>query len=334
MTDSVCRNDQRDCSSPELANGGLAFSELPLRDELRACRAIAKRCAFVLGPARSGTTILAQIINGSDSAFLTTEGNYFSAGALPDFREWYNEQHRTFENQKAKVSYAPKFGDQDEHQWWQWLVRAAEHFETVGDKMAFSDAHMGSLDVKEFMEFFEARFFRSKFIFIFRNPLQCVLSAIGLWNRVPAEAVAGWCEFVKLWADFIRVFPSTMTVLLEQLDSARVAEVGDFLALDLSEGARLLDSREQRQHKPEDYGCGDFVNRVAPLLQMIYSEIEDSLAMARVFLQADQKRVRLDQGPRVLADCRSEIAVVTTPVGRAWNLAQQLISELGDESRP
>ncbi len=334
MTDTVCGNDQRDRSSPEPAQGGLTLSETPLRDELRACRAIASRCAFVVGPARSGTTILAQIINGSDSAFLTTEANYFSAAAHADFREWYNEKHRTFENQKSKVSYAPKFGDQDERQWWQWLVRAADHFETVGDKMAFSDAHMGSLNVKEFTEFFEERFFRSKYVFIFRNPLQCVLSAIGLWNRVPAEAVAGWCEFVKLWADFIRVFPSTMTVLLEQLDSGRVDEIGDFLSLDLREGARLLDSREQRRHKPEDYQCGEFVNRVAPLLQMIFSEIEDSLAMDRVFLQADQKRVPLDKGRRLLADCRSEIAVVTTPVGRAWNLAERLISELGEESRP
>ena len=138
-----------------------------------------------------------------------------------------------FENQRSKVWYTPKFDDQGEGQWWQWLVRASEHFETVGDKMAFSDEQLRSLNVDEFMEFFEARFFRSKYIFIFRNPLQCVLSAIGLWNRAPAAAVAGWCEFVKLWADFIRIFPSTMTVLLEQLDSDRVGEIGEFLSLDL-----------------------------------------------------------------------------------------------------
>ena len=40
---------------------------------------------------------------------------------------------------------------------------------------------------------------------------------------------------MKLWADCIRVFPSTMTVLLEELGASKVAEIGDFLGLDLSE---------------------------------------------------------------------------------------------------
>ena len=66
---------------------------------------------------------------------------------------------------------------------------------------------------------------------------------------------------------------------------------------------------------------------------MIFGEIKESLTMRRVFLQSDQKRVRLDQGGHLLGRGRPEIEVVTTPVGRAWNLAHQLISELKVESR-
>jgi hypothetical protein len=66
---------------------------------------------------------------------------------------------------------------------------------------------------------------------------------------------------------------------------------------------------------------------------MIFSEIKESVTMERVFLQADQKRVDAEQEGRLLGRSRPEIAVVTTPVGRAWNLAHQLIGELQAEGQ-
>jgi hypothetical protein len=119
-----------------------------------------------------------------------------------------------------------------------------------------------------------------------------------------------------------------MTLLLEDLGTDKVAEIGDFLGLDLTESARLLDPREQRRHELETSRCDVFACRVAPVLRMIFGEIKESLSMPRVFLQADQKRVRLDQRETLLSRTRPEIALVTTPVGRAWNLAHQLIGEL------
>jgi Sulfotransferase family len=307
-------------------NGHLKQGDLPLIDELSSCRSIANRCAFVVGPARSGTTILAQIINANDKAFLTTEAHYFQAEKHANFRTWYNEQHRGFGNQISKVSYAPNFGLGGEQEWWKWLARAAEHFDIVGDKLAFSDFHHQSLSLPDFMSFYEARFFRSKYVFIFRDPIQSVLSSTGLWKGDPVEVALAWAQSVKLWADFIRIFPLTMTVLL--------GEIGDFLGLDLSESARLVDSREQRRHELEASRRDDFAGRVAPVLRMIFGEIQESLTMERVLLQADQKRVRLDEPGSLLGYTRPEIAFVTTPLGRAWNLAHRLISELRGAPSP
>jgi hypothetical protein len=179
------------------------------------------------------------------------------------------------------------------------------------------------------MSFFEARFYKAKYIFIFRDPVQTILSGAALlWFKDPLGPIMAWASAVKLWANFIRVFPRTMTVLHSDLDEPKVIEIGNFLNLDLSEAARLLDRREQRVHKPEDVEWGTFAGRIAPLLQMIYSEIKGAVAMERVLLQSDQKRLRTGDGgqsPRVAC---SEIAVVSTPVGRAWNLADQLVNDL------
>jgi hypothetical protein len=327
-----------DIDSPSNGNGTatsltrIVINEQPeerlLLEEIKTCRSIASRCAFVLGPARSGTTILAQIINANDRALLTTEANFYQAGSQPVFRDWYNHQHKSFKNQISKVSYAPNFTYPGEHQWWKWLARAGDFFDVVGDKMAFIDHHMGSSDSSDFMSFFESRFFDSRYLFIFRDPVQTILSSAVLWNKDPLPLIRSWASIVKLWADFIRIFPFTMTILHGELNESKIAEIGAFLGLDLRESSQLLNAREQRQHLPGDIERGAFATKLAPLLQMIYSEIKDSLEMERVFLQADQKRGGLDGMPWALGRRNPDIAVVSTSVGQAWNLADRLVNDL------
>jgi hypothetical protein len=116
--------------------------------------------------------------------------------------------------------------------------------------------------------------------------------------------------------------------LHSELDESKIAEIGSFLCLDLSESARLLDDRERRVHKPEDFDLGGFAGRVTPLLQMIFHEIKATVEMERVMLQSDQKRGRLDVGQLQSPLASPEIALVSTPVGRAWNLANQLVADL------
>lgn len=298
--------------------------------EIKTCRSIASRCAFILGPAHSGTTILAQIINANDRALLTTEANFYQASSHPVFRDWYNHQHKSFKNQISKVSYAPDFTYPGENEWWKWLWCAADFFDVVGDKMAFIDHHVLFSDSNDFMSFFESRFFQSRYIFIFRDPVQTVLSSAVLWNKDPLPLIRSWASFVKFWADFIRVFPFTMTILHDGLNELKINEVGEFVGLDLSESTRLLDAHKQRQHQPADIERGAVATKVAPLLQMIYSEIRESLEMERVFLQADQKRGPLDGIPLVPGMRTADIAVASTPVGRAWNLADRLLNDLQD----
>jgi hypothetical protein len=304
----------------------MSMSKLPADEELETCCAIADRCAFVIGPARSGTTILAQVINASERAFMTTEAFFHRAGGHPAFRDWYNAQHRMFGNQVCKSTYAPDFGAPGEVSWWGWLSGAAEHFDLVGDKLAFSHLNLDELDHHRIQGFYESRFFQSRYVFAFRDPVQSLLGCAALGFTEAPSLIRGWGTIVKLWADMTRVFPSTMTVLLEDLDAAKVAEIGAFLGLDLTESVRLLDPREQRRHRAQDVAWGEAVARISPLLNMIYGEIKDTVRMHRVLLQADQKRDRPDGSRRVPGSSSSEVAVVSTPVGRAWNLADQLVN--------
>jgi hypothetical protein len=298
----------------------------PAAREFEACRAIADRCAFVIGPARSGTTILAQLINANERAFMTTEACFYRGDDRRAFRDRYNEQHRTFGNQVCKSTYAPDFAGPGEDSWWEWLARAAGYFDLVGDKLAFTNRHFDEIDHGRIQDFYEKRFFTSRYIFVFRNPIQSLLGCSALGITDPPSLIRGWGTIVKLWADMIRVFPSTMTILLEELDAAKVAEMGAFLGIDLAGSVRLLDPREQRRHRPQDVAWGETVARVSPLLRMIYGEIKDTLRMERVLLQADQKCEQLAGFPQSPRGRSLNVALVSTPVGRAWNLADLLVS--------
>ena len=280
----------------------------------------------MIGPARSGTTILAQLINASDRAFMTTEAFFHREGGPRAFRDRYNGQHLEYGNQVCKSSYAPNFAPGNRDAWWQWLTGAAGHYDLVGDKLAFTYHHFEETPPERTRDFYENRFFRSKYLFVFRDPVQALLGCSVLGMTDGLSLVRGWATMVKLWADMIRIFPSTMTVLLEDLNAAKVGEIGDFLGLDLAGSARLLDPREQRRHRSRDISWGEAVVRVGPLLQMIYGEMKDAIRMDRVMLQADQKREPMARPGDGRPNPTLNVAMVSTPLGRAWNLADQLLT--------
>ena len=165
-------------------NGELLPGDLTLLDELCTCRAIADRCAFVVGPARSGTTILrrsSMAMTGLSSRLKRT----FRGPEAPGFSYVVQREAPWFRKPGIESLLWPNFGHRGELEWWKWLARAAEHFDLVGDKLAFANDQHLSLSFTELMAFFETRFFRSKYIFIFRDPVQSVLSSSRLWDGDP-----------------------------------------------------------------------------------------------------------------------------------------------------
>ncbi|MDE1174847.1 MAG: sulfotransferase [Parvibaculaceae bacterium] len=301
-----------------------------LSDEIAACRQIAERCIFILGHARSGTTILAECLNAHPDVYMTTEANFYLRGPQADFREQYNLQHAHADNQISKSSYAPAFVPHGSSLWWEWLESAASHYSIVGDKMAFSDVHFDLCSEADFLSFFEARFYQARYLFTFRDPVQTLISTIKLLDKDPIRAIHGWLSMVKLWADFIRIFPHTKTVILDNIGAQEIVEIGHFFNLDTSMSGALLDPREQRSHAPGDLEKGHVLEPCRDRLQSIFEAIKATLTMNPVLFQADQKmgHVRLtDDQPNAK---RFPIAVVETPVGKAWRLADELEKSLRD----
>ena len=66
------------------------------------------RSIFIVGCARSGTTILWKALNCSDDIFLLSETNPYRNGWKANFVDTYNYKHERLGNQKQKSLYLPR----------------------------------------------------------------------------------------------------------------------------------------------------------------------------------------------------------------------------------
>lgn len=294
-------------------------------DEVATCRNIADRCIFIWGPARSNTSILARIVNTSKDARLLAEANFFARTNEKHFDDWYNAMHRSFGNQDTKTSRAPHFCDGN---WWEWLKEAAEVYDRVGDKMAFSPHHFGFMPTEQIRAFFEARFFSARYVFTFRDPVQTLLSTARMF-KISDDAtlrsyIVAWLRMAQLWADCIRTFPRTFTICDDGLTAASISELSEFLSLDLTGSERLLNNAERRSH--EMPAAFTTLHAIEGDLARIYADMRISIGADPVLLFAEQKRTLAGNDSR--EDPSAATSVAPRAIGQVWARAEHLALQL------
>jgi hypothetical protein len=287
-----------------------------LADELQACRALAARCCFVIGYGRSGTTLLADIINSNDRALMTGEAHYFIRHGAPRFRDWFNAQTAGFQNQVTKLTHAPDFIPEADHTWWQWLTEAARYFDLVGDKVALSDYYFSLAPPETILSFFEARFFDARYVFTIRNPLDTLASAAITFRRDSEDSLVrlmvGWLTFVQFWADFVRVFPNTVTILFDRFDAGTVDALSAFIGLDLSAGKAFID-RAPRKYDLSALAGGGALKPYESQLSEVFERIATAVDAGHASLRRSAQRA--DDPTRLGCE-------------RAWSLADQMLCAL------
>ena len=264
--------------------------------EIEIARSLAPKAVFVLGFARSSTTIVAEIINTAPDALILGEANWYIPNAHLRFRDWYNEQHTLFENQISKISHAPDFIPEKDHSWWEWLQSASVCYPVLGDKMAFSAQHFDLVQPSKIQSFFEARFLLARYVLTIRDPNQTLLSTAHLFSIrddfVMLREIMAWLEFIKLWADWVRTFPNTLTLIAKEIGPHTIDQLEGFLDLRLQHAALLLDKDEQRFHEMQN--ALPILEQTKGRLTDIFECVKAALSTDRVLWQADQDR-RLSQ---------------------------------------
>lgn len=133
---------------------------------LRDVSYLSGRGLFVVGHARSGTTILLDALNSCRDIYCLGEANFHKSIEKPDFIQWFNGLHRSFDNPPMKSTCLPYFSAQDG---WEVLRELSGSYKFVGEKAAFRDEESG-YDFKSFFRFSTKYFHNSNYICVIRHP--------------------------------------------------------------------------------------------------------------------------------------------------------------------
>ena len=211
---------------------------------------------FVLGAARSGTTVLQNALNDSRDIFLFGEPAFHDDPGKADFAARYNAMHRAWGNQETKSSFCPAFFGGDAP-WSDYLRHLATLYRYVGSKIVINP-EKSLANCQHVFDFHCRYFYRSHYIFTFRNPIDVLMSTRGLAELngdVAASYETVLSSFVRVIALYIRMLrnlPSVHAVFHERIDETIFRDLGLKLRVDLAHAASYYDSKRVRHYSLDD----------------------------------------------------------------------------------
>jgi len=262
---------------------------------------------FVVGHARSGTSVLNDALNSSPDVWMFGEANFHFSGQREKFRSWYNEMHQsTFDNPVSKTTHCPNLLSEDATGE-DYLVKLSKQYPLVGDGVAFRDETLG-YTFKGFIEYQQLNFYTAHYICILRHPGSTLESARRMWPGADMAIYArSYLRTLLLIIDVHRVFPNSRIIIHEQVSSQTFTKLSTFLNADLSGGAALYNKTFQFQ-TAEDWE----VAGLAADHRLLLDE-----AWRRLFTYYDPERLTLGNDGDTLQGWQRELRKTLRDLGQS-----------------
>ncbi len=279
--------------------------------------ALAEQGLFVLGAARTGTTILQNALNDSPGIFLLGEPRLHDDPGEADFRARYNAMHRAWGNQENKSSFCPALFETDAP-WQDYLLKLAGLYRYVGSKIVINPGDADD-SCHRLFDFHCRHFYASHYIFTFRNPLDTLISTRGLAElngdtaATHAAVLRAYAQVIQLYLRMLRNLPQVSAVFHDAVDASTFARLGDWLGLPLDGAARYYDGAKVRR-----YGLDDIPESSRAAMEealAIYQSFRDDTLAGYQLLQIEQNSGHLDPGH-------------FTPLGRLASRVQRFLDSL------
>ncbi len=253
------------------------------------------RCLFVIGAARSGTTVLQNALNDSPDIFLFGEADFHTDTGLPGFAARYNTMHRSWANQETKSSFCPAVLPAD-GTWRQYLTKLSSYHRFVGAKIVINPVRDQDF-LDRFFDFHCRNFYLSRYIFTFRAPLPTVTSTHELQLLVRGESdeirqiLRSYGETARLYIRMLRNLPHVRAVFQEEAGRSKFDELAQWLGIPLPRSHGYYDAGKIRKYPDLDQGSPVFEAMAA--LDRVYSLLRQANANASWKLQAEQNNNHL-----------------------------------------
>ncbi|MGC1303596.1 MAG: sulfotransferase [Caulobacteraceae bacterium] len=230
---------------------------------------------FVIGAARSGTTILQNALNHSPDIFMLGEPQLHMEPEAPGFAARYNAMHRSWRNQETKSTYLPPLLEAD-GTGEAYLVRLAQLYRWVGAKIVIETGRESAW-TEALFAYLCRRFYRARYIVTFRDPLAVVCSTrdlqtlSGVGVESPRAMMANYARVVALYVRMLRNLPNVRAVFHNDIGPATFDELGSWLGVPLTGAADYYEAARVRRYALEE--LDEAARRDLDALVILYSEL-------------------------------------------------------------
>jgi len=209
----------------DLANNQYSRSLLSDEDYER----LNEKGLFIVGSARSGTTILCRCLNVSKDIYLLEEANLFLTHDRDDFVEYFNAQHIAYENYRTKGTFIPPIPTSGKSGF-AFLAQMSRRYRYVGEKVAFG---VSDQPLQELFFMFQAKYFYySTYFLTIRHPVEVAWSMSKMFPEFSKEQVfMSWLKTLKIIIDIYETFPKAYVLFFEDLNANTVSVIGEMLIL-------------------------------------------------------------------------------------------------------
>jgi hypothetical protein len=212
------------------------------------------RGLFVVGHARSGTTVLADALNTSADVYCLMEPYFYRSFDISNFAESFNGMHSGFGNPPIKGYWIPAFGGETGRNV---VSRLRQSYRYVGEKLAFRQREK-DYDPDKFLEFAVENFARSPFVCVVRDPVKVTSSVLDLFENssfdpaIIGAVVKSQLETYLLILRLAMTVPCCYLLVHELIDGETFAALGAHLGINLDRAIGLYVPGYQRTPHTSD----------------------------------------------------------------------------------
>lgn len=249
---------------------------------------LSEKGLFIVGNARSGTTIFCESLNVSNEIYLFQEANFFLNHARNDFVEFFNAQHEGFKNSRAKGTYIPLTGSGISGL--SLLTYLAQQYRYVGEKIAFGPKTRFQ---ELFFEFHAKYFLHSHYFLIIRRPDETVWSMSKMWPSYEIESLLeAWLRTVDILLQAYQFFPKAHMVFWENFSAETITRIGQMLGVEIA----LPEGMISKNYKYSSLERRELPGRLVPFgrfleaCDAIYAALRDSFSPNEFTYTRPEKR--------------------------------------------